>query len=268
MGCGASLKVTAISQPTNKKDHEEEEKHFRVTRFKFKLPAEVLQGLADVLKLTSRKAEKRSRRQVAEPSEVSMDQLLSSQPSHQEISSHTHQKGHRFSLPDPVTPPEDVKELQVTKAASLKPHAFPAIDTARSKDASPSLEVEDISEPGQAVPLAKQTTIEAQAMHTEKQPSMFTRVEERELPHNQLLDEDDLLSPEAPRVLPEEEESGSGLDLSAQRLARHERDKQAQEEAERLAQVNRQQAETVLEAQKSEMAKMEGAAHSILSKYQ
>lgn len=271
MGCGASLKVTAISQPVNKKDHEVEEKHFRVTRFKFKLPAEVLQGLADVLQITARKSDKRRRPQVAEPSEVSMDQLLSSQTSHQPDSSHpTHQKNHRFSLPDPVPPPEDVKEMKVTKAESLKPQAFSATGAARSMDASPGLEVEDLSESGQAqaVPLVKQATIEAQELHTEKQQSMFTRVEERELPEPQPLDESDLLSPEAPRVLPDEEESTSGPDLSAQRFARQERDKQVQEEAERLAQAKRQQAETVLEAQKSEMAKIEGAAQSILSKYQ
>lgn len=268
MGCGANLKVTAISQPTNKKDHEVEERQFRVTRFKFKLPAEVLQGLADVLQITARKSDKRRRPQVAEPSEVSMDQLLSSQASHQPESSHpTHQKNHRFSLPDPVPPPEDVRELKATKAESLKPQAFPTTGAAHSMDASPDLEVEDLSESGQ-VALVKQPTIEAQVLHTEKQQSMFTRVEERELPEPQAVDDSGLLSPEAPRVLPDEEENAAGPDLSAQRFARQERDKEVQGEAERLAQAKRQQAEVALEAQKSEMAKMEGAAQSILSKYQ
>ncbi len=265
MGCGASLKVTAIVQPTNKKELAEENHHFRVTRFKFKLPAEVLQGFADTLNIITRKPEKRHRPQIAEPSEVSMDQLLSSQVSHEPLtqvgSSHqSHQKNHRFSLPDPVVPP---KEERVIKAASLKQQAVPAIESAYSKDASPGLEVEDLSDTGQvqAAPLAKQQTIETQVMHAEKQQSMFTRVEEP-----QVLDENELLSPEASRVLPEEEESKP--DLSAQRFARQERDKQAQEEAERLAQAKRQQAEAILDAQKGEMAKMEDAAHGILSKYQ
>lgn len=284
MGCGASLKVTAISQPTNKKkEAEEENKPFRVTRFKFKLPSEVLQGFGDVLKIITRKSEKRRRPLVAEPSEVSVDQLLSSQsshhPSHLDSSVHeakTHVQNHRFSLPETVLPPVEVKEDHVTKAASLLPLPFVAAESSASKDASPGLEVEDLSsDPGhieaQAFALTKQQTIEAQVLSLDNQPSMFTRVEEQmdvEQERVKALDESDLLSPEAPRVLPEEEEEEPVPDLSAQRSARLERDRLAKEEAERLAQNSRQQAEAALAAQESEIAQMEGAAQSILSKYQ
>lgn len=293
MGCGASLKVTAISQPTNKKEPEEDNKAFRVTRFKFKLPTEVLQGFGAVLKIITRKTDKRHRPQIAEPSEVSGDQLLSSQSSHQHTShpdsSDPHSKNHRFSLPEAVS----VREDQVTKAASLKPLPVVAVESGASKDASPGIESIDLpSNTGhieaqtfskqqsieaqlhlpdhiehiEAQTFPKQQTIEAQVLSLDNEPSMFTRVEkEAEV---ERLDESYLMSPEAPRVLDEEEEEDPGPDLSAQRSARQERDRLAQEEAERLAQATRQQAEAVLAVQNSEIAKMQDAAQNILSKYQ
>jgi hypothetical protein len=274
----------------------------------------VLQGFGSVLKIITRKTEKRHRPQIAEPSEVSVDQLLSSQSSHQHPShpdsSDPHSKNHRFSLPEAVT----VREDQVTKAASLKPLLVVAIESGASKDASPGIESIDLpSNTGhieahtfskqqsieaqvhlpdhtehieaqtfpkqqtieaqvhlpdhiEAQAFPKQQTIEAQVLSLDNEPSMFTRVE-KEAPEER-LDESDLMSPEAPRVLDEEEEEDPGPDLSAQRSARQERDRLAQEEAERLAQATRQQAEAVLAVQNSEIAKMQDAAQNILSKYQ
>ena len=293
MGCGASLKVTAISQPTSKKEPEEDNKAFKVTRYKFKLPTEVLQGFGAVLKIITRKTEKRHRQQVAEPSEISMDQLLSSQSSHQHVShpdnSESHSKNHRFSLPEAVA----VRENPVTKAVSLKPLPAVAIESGASKDASPGLESEELpantrqieaqtfskqqsieaqehlpdhTEHVEAQAFSKQQTIEAQVLSLDNEPSMFTRVEkEAEV---ERIDESDLMSPEAPRVLDEAEEDSPGPDLSAQRFARQERERLAQEEAERLAQATRQQAEAVLAVQNSEITKMQDAAQNILSKYQ
>lgn len=273
MGCGASLKVTAISEPAKKKEVEEESKPFRVKRFKFKLPTEVLQGFGEVLKIITRKSDRRRRPQVAEPSEVS-DALLSSQSSHHP--SHLDSSvpdakphNHRFSLPEAVPPHVEVREDEVVKAASLLPLPFAAAESAASKDASPGLDLEDLSSDLghiEAQAFTKPQSIEAQVLAVDRQPSMFTRVEEQQERVKE-LDESDLLSPEAPRVLDEEEEEPSP-DLSAQRSARLERDRLAKEEAERLAQASRQQAETALAARESEIAQMQDAAQSILSKYQ
>lgn len=267
MGCGASLKVAAITQPTSRKELEEENKHFRVTRFRFKLPAEVLQGFGDVLKIVARKSEKRRRPQIAEPSEVSVDQLMSSQPSqaHSWRPDNPPPQNHRFSLPGPAVEPSEEKAV---KTESLFAAAVPRTESAYSKKNSSVLEDKE-AEPVEAV--VKQQTIEAEVMHLEQRPSMFTRVEEQKEDVVSAMDqlaESDLLSPEAPRTLPEEEEDAPAVDLTAQRQAREARDRQAQEEAERLAQEKRLEAESVLEAQKTEIAKMEDAAQSILSKYQ
>lgn len=293
MGCGANLKVTAISQPISKKESEDDNKPFRVTRFKFKLPTEVLQGFGAVLKIITRKTEKRHRQQIAEPSEMSVDHLLSSQSSRQHVShpdsSDPPSKNHRFSLPEAVS----VREDPVTKAATLKPQPDVPVESSASKDASPGLDYEELpantghieaqtftkqqsieaqvhlpdhSEHIEAQTFHKQQTIEAQVLSLDNEPSMFTRVENEaavEMP-----DESDLLSPEAPRVIGEEEEENPGPDLSEQRFARQVRERLAQEEAERLAQATRQQAEAVLAAQTSEITKMQDAAQNILSKYQ
>lgn len=258
MGCGTSLKVTAISQPTSKKEVEEEVRAFKITRFKFKLPTEVLQGFGVVLKLVTRKPEKRRREKDKERSEIPGEQLLTS---HHTNHSDTNTHNPRFSLPEASS---ELKEELV----SLRPQTIQPCESAYSKNTSYVEDGEEGKERGAG-------RIETMEMKAEGRQSMFVRVEEGvsdsglhvQRPKTSDWNESDLQSPEAPHVLSDEEEEGGAADLSMQRQLREERDRQAAEAANLIASTQRQHAEASLEAQKTALTRMEDAAQSILSKY-
>lgn len=315
MGCGATLKVNAITQPTNREDQSKSpERPFRRTHFRYKLPAEVLQGFAEVLKIVSRKSEKRKKPQVAEPSELSanvsqLDHISNKQSEVHEDALSVHRadsrsvnvSGVRDSPDLPAAPERRVSERQPQpeQPASFQQHlpeTHTAVEPPSHAVAEPPLTVNTHkdehheAEPKPPEPRAESPTqvedflaektdsVQAEEFPLGKQKSIFYRVDDQREDQPMVSeawgsakkdprDESDLLSPEAPRVLPDEEYE-EPEDSSSRKAARQELERLAQEEAERIAADKRQKDEQVLEDQRGKMKGMEDAAQSIMSKYQ
>ena len=283
MGCGASLKVTAISQPTNKQESSGGDRPFKRTHFRFKLPAEVLQGFGELLKITARRTEKRKKPQIPEPSEVSMEH---SNPTnrqsdfHDEATNHDDSKSMEAFAPHdspdipaivepparPVPPPLPAGKLMVEERKELK-------ETKEEQKEEEKTVLKKEKTETEVIRVDNSGSVEAEEFSMKKQKSIFYRVDDQRSEgedgsaKNEEIEESDLLSPEAPRVLPDEgfeDEADSG----PRKAARIELEKKAQEEAERIASQKRQLDEEVLEEQRGKMKGMEDAAQSILSKYQ
>jgi len=262
MGCGANLKVTAISTPSGKKEQPEApERRSHIARFK--LPAEVLNGFENVLKVVSRKTAKRRK------------------------------PNHLTDVPEPAGPSAvsdgaTLKERQYEEKTKKKEMAV--LGVSPGKEQPPPSEMEkprpaDQKKSGSWVSGLRDSAVKdlkeaenpsALFQHVDELPNDTTRLgketdyEEAKVvqsPNSAAMNEDiaSLLSPEAPGMLSEDEEQS--YDKETRRAARMELERSVQVEASRMAADMRLEGDRALEEQKGELARMENEAGSILSKY-
>lgn len=260
MGCGANLKVTAISTPSGKKEQPEApERRSHIARFK--LPAEVLTGFENVLKVVTRKTAKRRKPnhltdvpEPAGPSAVS-DGATLKERQHEEKTKKKEMAVLGVS-PEKEQPPPS--EMMKPSSAEQK-HSGSWVSGLRDSVVKDLKEAENSSslfqhvdeKPNDTSKLGKETDYE------EAKAVQFSAAVNEDL--------SSLMSPEAPGMLSEDEEQS--YDNETRRAARLELERSAQVEASRMAADLRLEGDRALEEQKEELARMENEAGSILSKY-
>jgi hypothetical protein len=262
MGCGANLKVTAISTPGVKKEQPEApERRPHIARFK--LPVEVLNGFENVLNVVTRKTLKRRKPnhltdvpEPAGPSAVS-DGTTLKEKQHEEKT-----KKKEMAMLGVSTEREQPPPAETAKPGSAaSKHSGSWVNDIRESV------VKELQEPQNASSLFQ---------HIEEKPSdtskflKETDYEEAKVVHSPSSgavngDMSSLLSPEAPGMVSDDEEQS--YDNETRRAARIELERSAQMEASRMAAFRRSEEDRVLEEQNGEMARMKNEAGSILSKY-
>lgn len=260
MGCGANLKVTAISTPSGKKDPQPEAQERRWHIPRFKLPTEVLSGFENVLKVVTRKTIGKRRK-----------------------------PNHLTDVPAPAGPSAvsdgaTLKEMQHEEKTMKR--QMSVLGSSSGKEAASPVELEKplaanskqsgswVSDARDSIVNSSKTPLHDDSLfqHVSEQPADISKTikdtdyEEGKSSAKPVQEEEaELLSPDAPGMLSEDEEQA--YDNETRRAARLELERSAQVEATRMAARKRSEEEKELEEQQDAISRMEGEAASIMSKY-